>query len=737
MGLAHPWFLLAALLAPLARGRLSRLVVLLLALAAAGPTLPLGRETTAVLVDQSPSVGGAASRVAATLDAGASFYLGFASRAAPLPAAGARRTDLGPGTNPQRAIDAAVARGARRIVLVSDGLWPGRPQSPVPVYARYVPPPPHVGLERLLLPAAPRRGEVVGVGAVVVGTTSADVRLNLSAGDYRAEKELHVKPGRSVVTFRLRLLRPLALTVRLIGPNGVDEMKGRLEPLAPGSALVVGDEAAARYLSAAGWNVRRGAAADLHQFPDLLVIGNGADEWSLEQQARLRRYLQEGGAVLWTATPKGLFFGGWQRTELAEEIPLEPEPGRGAALVLVLDVSGSMAQENPSKLRQAKAGARALLDAAGPADTVGIIVFADEARWLLPPQPLTGEARRRALARLDALEAGGGTYLEPAYTAAADSLENVENEQSWIVVVSDGMIADDDQRAVIRRARRAASGTKTITLALGADADREFLKSLAAAGGGRFFDLQDAKALQETLALLGTEAFKTTELSGRFPVLPASSQIAVGVGDLPPLEVLLPARAQKWATVVLRTSSGKPVLAVGASGGGRVAALATDLSRSWKGSPQAAQLLANLARWLSNTPARPRYDWVDDRRGRSLLVYGRFDPLPVALWEGREEALEPTSPLSFRLRLPPGFDLPVRVSSGGRTVFIAEPPRPPEWPVLDGRERLADLARASGGALFEKNPPPPRRLPLDVSLYLLALALLLFLLERWREYAVG
>jgi len=737
VSLAHPWFLLGLALLPWVRGRLNKLVFLLLLLGAAGPALPLALEKTAVLVDQSPSAGTAASRAAAGLRLSGAFYLGFAERTAPLPAPGARRNDLGKTTKPQRAIDEAARAGADRIILVSDGLWRQNPASPLPVYPLYVEPPPHVGFVQLLTPAAPRRGEVVEVRALVESNVSTKATVEFVAGKASEVKEVALEPGRTNLSFRFRLQEPTTVTVRLQSDCCQDEMRTKLDPLGPGTALVVGDEAAAKYLEAAGWNVRRGRPADLAQTPDLLVIGNSASEWTKEELIRLENYLATGGAVLWTATPRGLFFGGWQNTALAEKIPLEPAPEEGVALILVLDVSGSMAQENPSKLSRAVAGALALLENAGPADTVGIITFADQARWLLPPSRMTYAAKRRAEAALAGLKAEGGTNLAPAYEAAASTLEKATAKRRLLLVISDGQLDPDEARSVIARAKKAACCVETSSMALGSSADRDFLKKLATAGGGRYFDIRNPGDLSQILDIFGRQAFQQPELSGRFPVTVLPHPISQGARQLPPLDVIMPARAQSWATVVIRETGGRPVLAVGETTSGRTAALATDLSRSWRNSPAAAQLLANLARWLSNTPARPRYQWRDDADGRTLLVYGRFDPLPLAQWEGQTVALEPTSPLSFRLRLPAGFDRPVRVSSGGKTVFIAEPPRPDEWPPVEGSGQLEKLAAASGGQMLSGQPPPPARKPVGIQIYLWLLALTIFMLERWRERAVG
>jgi len=737
LGFEQPGFLVALALLPWTRGGLLRLVVALLVLGAAGPTLPLELDRTAVLVDQSPSAAAAASERAAALELENAVYLGFAQRVARLARPDARRSDLGERTRLGPALDEALRLEADRIVLVSDGLWEDPAQSPVPVYALAVAPEPHARIARLVVPPAPRKGEVVEVRAVLESTAPTRARVTFRSDADQATFERELPAGTSSLPFRFQLERSTTVRVTLESPLGTDRALATLEPLGPGRALVTGDPAAAAYLRAAGWEVREGEPGLLAERPDLLVVGGPADAWGPQERARLERFLREGGAVLWTATPRGLFYGGWQRTELADALPLEPEPQEGAALVLVLDASGSMGMGAPSKLSRAVEGALRLVEAAGPEDTLGIVVFASQSRWLLPPKAMTQRAKREAQTRLAALEARGGTALAPAYAAAAEALEPLPAATRWIVVLSDGQVEDDPEATLARAAAAAKAGVKTLALALGADADRTFLKQLARVGNGRFYDLTDPAALPGLLALLGEEAFRPPVVEGTFRLRIGEHPVTQGVKKLPPARVLLPARARSWARVPLRTESGRPVLAVGEVAGGRVAALATDLARSWPDAPAAARLVAQLARWLTSTPARPRYDWTTGEAGPVLWVYGRFDPLPLAQWEGRVEPLEPTAPFTFRLQLPPGFSGSVRVTSGGGTVFRAAAPAPSEWPALDGRARLEALARVSGGALLAapENLPPPSRKPTPIAPYLWALALGLFLLERVRERA--
>lgn len=737
MGFSHPWLLLFSPLALLERGR-RRWVVFLLILGAAGPLLPLVPQITAVLVDQSPSAAPAASRLAAKSKLAHAKYFAFAERVRQMADPAARYSDLGAETRLQAALDAAYASGAARVLLISDGLWRGKPSSALPLYAVWAPPAAHLELEPLLAPALPRRGEVVEVQAVIDGTVSSDASITFATGGASKTFQRHLLRGRNYVPFRLRLTKAVTLTVKLRSAYGEGVRSITLRPLSAGNALVVGDAAAAAYLRAADWQVLEGEPKSLNAATDLLVIGNGVADWGKEGLARLSNYLRSGGAVLWTATPKGLFFGGWQKTSLAQKMPLAVDPQDGAALLIVLDTSASMRQGRPSKLDLAAEGVARLLAAASDADSLGLISFADQARWLLRLRPLDYHQRRQAEKLLADLRADGGTVMAPAYFAASRALEGSTAKTRWLLVISDGRIGDDKNPILQAAASAAKKGVKTLTLALGGDADRAFLSLLAQRGAGSYYDLADPSALPALLQTLGRRAFTNRSLTGLFPLIVRPHAVTQGI-SLSPARALTPARARGWAEVPLRTKNGRPVLALGQVGSARVAALASDLSISWKNDPDAALLLAQLARWLSNTAARPSYRWRRTAEGLQLLLQGRFEPLPLASYGGRQEALEPISPFEFVLNLPAAWREPVRISNGARTLFTAKPAPITEWPPLDGRAQLRALAARSGGALLasaaQLQPLPRRASAMGPYLWLAALAL--FFWDRYRESRVG
>ncbi len=105
-------------------------------------------------------------------------------------------------------------------------------------------------------------------------------------------------------------------------------------------------------------------------------------------------------------------------------------------LVMLLDVSGSMAEAN--KLPLVQQSFRMLIDQLGARDHVSIVVYAGAAGAVLDPTP--GNQHARILAALDNLHAGGSTAggegLRLAYSLAEQNFDR--NAVNRIIIATDG-----------------------------------------------------------------------------------------------------------------------------------------------------------------------------------------------------------------------------------------------------------------------------------------------------------
>src|SRR5262249_37081620 len=90
------------------------------------------------------------------------------------------------------------------------------------------------------------------------------------------------------------------------------------------------------------------------------------------------------------------------------EGPFASPTRRPVNLVLVLDRSSSM---RGPRLAQAVLAVRRVLERLDERDRLGVVTFDAAARVIVPPGPVTDEARRRLNAELEKLDTGAGTNL--------------------------------------------------------------------------------------------------------------------------------------------------------------------------------------------------------------------------------------------------------------------------------------------------------------------------------------
>jgi len=110
------------------------------------------------------------------------------------------------------------------------------------------------------------------------------------------------------------------------------------------------------------------------------------------------------------------------------------------------------------------------------------------------------------------------------------------------------------------------------------------------------------------------------------------------------------------------------------------------------------------------------------------VVLGRLEA-PQVLVGGKEVPLVPTGPLRYEAVL-----REEGVLLSGKLRLPLALPLPGEWTPRDGEGNLQALAEGSGGRLLTLEGLPRRATAfLPLRPYLLALALLLFLLERFLE----
>lgn len=162
------------------------------------------------------------------------------------------------------------------------------------------------------------------------------------------------------------------------------------------------------------------------------------------------------------------------------------ESRQAAVLTFVVDVSGSMNQQN--RLGLVKQSLGLLLDQLRPADRVGLVVYGDNARAVLPPTS-DREAIRQAV---EALAAEGATNAEAGLALGYDMARRSfrPGAINRVILCSDGVAnvgATGPQAILERIGREARQGIELTTLGFGMGSYNDVLmEQLADKGDGRY-----------------------------------------------------------------------------------------------------------------------------------------------------------------------------------------------------------------------------------------------------------
>ncbi|MBR57970.1 MAG: hypothetical protein CMH54_07910 [Myxococcales bacterium] len=338
-----------------------------------------------------------------------------------------------------------------------------------------------------------------------------------------------------------------------------------------------------------GW-----AQFDVVLVSDLPRITNySRNNFSPRQMAMADRYVRDGGALFMIGGPQALGPGGYIGTRLEQKtLPVwldtpRTEQQPKLALVLVLDRSGSM---TGLKLNLAKKAAAATAESLGRNDRIGVVVFDAKADVVVNLQRAAN--RFRILSDVARIKAGGGTKIQPALAEAFRMLKRAPARFRHVILLTDGQsprggVLDTVQSMTDR-------GITVSTIAVGQSADRTMLREIADLGAGRYhytnsperiprIFLRETRELRRDTAATGNFRPRLTKKGRRLPYLRKLERLVPSLGGL----VLV--RAKPGSDVLMKDSSGNPLLVTRRHGRGTVAVFASDAKGIWS------------SRWIQST----------------------------------------------------------------------------------------------------------------------------------------
>lgn len=171
--------------------------------------------------------------------------------------------------------------------------------------------------------------------------------------------------------------------------------------------------------------------------------------------------------------------------------------------VLVLDVSGSMSsrcKDNRSKMEAVKDTAAKLVKNLTDSDEIAIITY-DSTVNVVQTRVNAG-CKEPLLSKIERLSHGSMTNLSGGFLAGVAQVNNEFSGVKRIFLLTDGLPNEGirDNTQLIQMVKANAETCTVSTFGFGLDADQELLQSLAQAGGGNYYFIENSQDSDESFA---------------------------------------------------------------------------------------------------------------------------------------------------------------------------------------------------------------------------------------------
>jgi uncharacterized membrane protein len=240
-----------------------------------------------------------------------------------------------------------------------------------------------------------------------------------------------------------------------------------------------------------------------------------------------------------------------------------------------------------------------VLDALGPQDELGVVLWDGSERWLVPLSPV-GNKREHGRS-IAGMNQGDLPSFQGVMSRAYDSLKASTANLKHIIVFSDGDPAAPSPALMsdIRAARITVS-----TVLISGHAGPETMIWIADSGGGRFYNIQDPTQLPQVFIKEAAVILKSAIFEEPFlPQQVAGSELLKGIGaeDYPRLLGYVCTTPKARAETPLVSHKGDPLLAHWQFGLGRAVAFTSDAkarwAKDWMSWPKYRQFWTQIAQW--------------------------------------------------------------------------------------------------------------------------------------------
>ncbi|HVO96240.1 MAG TPA: VWA domain-containing protein, partial [Terriglobales bacterium] len=357
--------------------------------------------------------------------------------------------------------------------------------------------------------------------------------------------------------------------------------------------------------------------------------------------ATVERHVADGNSFMMLGADASFAPASYRQTPIEKILPVEPKeppksPEQNRAVVLVIDKSGSMRDEN--RMLYAKEAAKAVARQLRDIDLLGVVGF-DDSPFVVVYLETMARLRGVIDAQIDRLKPGGQTYFLPALIEAKRQLERVNASRKHIILLSDGVTRGSQGELVdLIGVMKNDLKITVSSVAISNDADVRIMKRISQYGGGLFHHVVDPSSLPQIVLeqLQDKQREEPQENRPLIPVPATGSELLSGFGvrTYPALLGFMETELKRGAQLdlqILRDDRRVPLLASWRYGRGKAIALTTDMegrwSRNWITWANLQGFWGKVLEWLSpneevEIPAHDaRVSFADNRTILDLAVY--------------------------------------------------------------------------------------------------------------------
>jgi Ca-activated chloride channel family protein len=280
--------------------------------------------------------------------------------------------------------------------------------------------------------------------------------------------------------------------------------------------------------------------------------------------------------------------GGYYGSPIAEALPVDLNIRQRknfptTSILIVVDASGSMGmpENGVPKIRLAAQAAEKTVEMMQQQDRVGVAGSTDGIEFVAPMQQLTDKPAVEAGCRK--LEVGGGgIYIKPSMDFGNKVLSDETTQVRHYILMADGDDSDMQEGAIAEALAMRANKITTTVVAIGTGKDVNFLRELAAAGGGRYYLAATASQLPQIVTQDASIISRSAIEEGAFyPKMTAGEPVLKGIDSTPMLLAYCLSEARPLAQVGMKTGKDDPLLATWQYGLGTSMAFTSDAQARW------------------------------------------------------------------------------------------------------------------------------------------------------------